>query len=338
MKAIVYRRYGLPDVLLLEEVEKPIPKDNELLIRIFATAVNSADWRLRKAEPWAVRLFFGLAKPKKPILGGVFSGEIESVGKNVTRFKAGDEVFGSTGMHFGAYAEYICLPEDGVLAIKSNNISHKEAATIPFGGNTALHFLKKANIKVAQKVLIYGASGAIGTAAVQLARYFGAKVTAVCSTSNFEMVQSIGADKVIDYTKEDFTTNGETYDVIFETVNKLSFSQSIKSLKEDGTLILGASGISQVLQGVWQSVTGSKKILSGVMRESADGLIFLKELIEKGHYKAVVDRTYSLEKIVEAHRYVQQGHKRGNVAITLTAITPAINKLVKFGSSTPRQN
>ncbi len=317
MKAIVCIEYGPPEVLLLKDVEKPIPKDNEILIRIFATAVNSADWRLRKAEPWVVRLFFGLTKPKKPILGGVLSGEIEALGKNVTQFKVGDQVFGSTGMSLGAYAEYKCLSEDGILSIKPNNISHKEASTIPFGGTTALHFLRKANIRDGQKVLIYGASGAVGTAAVQLAKYFGAEVTGVCSTSNVEMVKSIGVDKVIDYTKEDFTMNGETYDVIFETVNKLSFSNSIKSLKKQGTLILGAAGFLQMLQGVWSSMTSSKKVISGLISEKADDIIFLKELIEKGNFKSVVDRSYPLERIVEAHRYVEQGHKRGNVAITL---------------------
>jgi len=319
MKAIVCLKYGPPEVLVLKEVEKPNPTDNGVLIRIFATAVNSADWRLRKAEPWAVRLFFGFTKPKKPILGGVFSGEIEAVGKDVTRFKKGDQVFGSTGMSFGAYAEYKCLPEDGVLAIKPYNCSHKESATIPFGGTTALHFLRKANIKVGQKVLIYGASGAIGTAAVQLARYFGAEVTGVCSTSNLEMVKSLGATKVIDYTKQDFTKNGETYDVIFETANKLSFSNSIKCLYQQGVLILGAGNVSQMLQGLWYSITSGKKVITGVMSESADDIIFLKELTEQGHYRAVVDTTYCLEEMVEAHRYVEQGHKKGNVAITLIA-------------------
>jgi len=319
MKAILCLKYGPPEVLLLKEVEKPSPKDNEILIRIFATAVNSADWRLRKAKPWAVRLYFGFTKLKKPILGGVFSGEIEAVGKNVTRFKTGDQVFGSTGMRFGTYAEYTCLPEDGVFAIKPHNSSHIQSATIPFGGTTALYFLRKANIKIGQKVLIYGASGAIGTAAVQLARYFGAEVTGVCSTSNLEMVKSLGATKVIDYTKQDFTKNGETYDVIFETVNKLSFSNSIRSLKKQGVLILGAAGISQMLQGLWHSITSSSKVLSGVMSESADDIIFLKELTEQGHYKPVVDRSYPLEEMVEAHRYVEQGHKKGNVAITLIA-------------------
>ena len=317
MKAITFKNYGPPEVLQLIQVAKPIPKDNEVLIRIFATAVNSGDIRLRKADPWAVRLFLGLTKPKINILGGVLSGEIEAIGKNVTKFKVGDEVFGATGMSFGAYADYKCLPEEGILAIKPANISHQQAATIPFGATTALYFLKKAGIKSGQKVLIYGASGAVGSAAVQLAKYFGAEVTGVCSTSNIELVRSLGADKAIDYTKNDFNANGETYDVIFETVNKLSFSASIKSLKKNGTLILGASGLLQQLRGVWTSRTSRQKIISGMIKQNAEGIIFLKELIERGFYKPVVDRTYPLEQMVEAHTYAELGHKSGNVAITL---------------------
>jgi len=318
MKAIIYKNYGAPEVLQLKEVNKPIPKDNEILIRIFATAANSGDVRLRKADPWAVRLFFGLTKPRINILGGFLSGEIEAAGKNVTKFKAGDKVFGATGMGFGAYAEYKCLPEDGILAIKPNNISHAQAATISFGGTAALYFLRKANIKSGQKVLIYGASGAVGTAAVQLANYYGAEVTGVCSASNAALVKSLGADKVIDYTKGDFTKNGEKYDVIFVTVDKLSFSKSIKSLKKQGTLILGATGLSQTLKGVLTSLIGKQKVLSGLISQKANDIIFLKELIEKGDYKPVVDRSYPLKEMAAAHRYVEQGHKRGNVAITLT--------------------
>jgi NADPH:quinone reductase-like Zn-dependent oxidoreductase len=317
MKAITYREYGSPEVLRFEEVTKPIPADNEILIRIFATAANSGDVRLRKADPWAVRLFFGLTKPKKNILGGVLSGQIEAIGKKVTRFKSGDDVFGSTGMSFGAYAEYRCLPEDGILSIKPGNISHREASTIPFGGLTALHFVKKANIQKGQKVLIYGASGAVGTAAVQLAKYFGGHVTGVCSTANVALVRSLGADKVFDYTKEAFNSSGEKFDVIFETVNKLSFSDCIKSLKEKGTLILGASGLSGMLLGAWTSMTSNRKVLSGVISENADNLIFLKELVEKGSYVAVVDRTYPLKEMAAAHTYVEQGHKKGNVGITV---------------------
>jgi NADPH:quinone reductase-like Zn-dependent oxidoreductase len=317
MKAITFKKYGPPEVLHLNQVTKSIPKDNEVLIRIFATAVNSGDIRLRKADPWAVRLFLGLTKPKINILGGVLSGEIESIGKNVTKFKIGEEVFGATGMSFGAYADYKCLPENGILALKPANITHLQAATIPFGAITALYFLKKAGFKYGQKVLIYGASGAVGSAAVQLAKFFGTDVTGVCSTSNIGLVKSLGANKVIDYTKEDFTTHGDTYDVIFETVNKLSFSASSKSLKKNGTLILGASGLYQQLRGVWTSKTSSQKIISGMISQNTDDIVFLKELIERGFYKPVVDRTYPLEQIVEAHTYAEQGHKKGNVAITV---------------------
>jgi NADPH:quinone reductase-like Zn-dependent oxidoreductase len=317
MKAIVYTEYGLPEALQLKEVEKPAPKDNEILIKIKATAVNSGDLRLRKADPFAVRFFFGLTKPKKNILGGVLSGEVEAIGAAVKLFKVGDQVFGTTGMSFGAYAEYICLPESAVLALKPNNITYTEAAVIPFGGTAALYFIKKANIQGSQKWLINGASGAVGTAAIQLAKYFGAKVTGVCSTANVELVKSLGADEVIDYTKEDFTQNRKTYDVIFDTVDKISFSNSLKSLNEKGILILGASGLSGMLQGLWTSITSSKKVITGMIREKAEDILFLKELIENGKMKAVIDRTYSLEQMAEAHVYVEKGHKKGNVAIEL---------------------
>jgi 2-desacetyl-2-hydroxyethyl bacteriochlorophyllide A dehydrogenase len=319
MKAIVYTKYGTPEVLMLKEVEKPIPKDNEILIKIKATAVNSGDWRLRKADPYAVRLFFGLIKPKNNILGGVLSGEIEAVGKDVKRFKVGDEVFGSSALSsgFGAYAEYKCLSEEAVLALKPANITHNEAAVIPFGGTTALHFIKKAGIVSGQKVLIYGASGAVGSAAVQLAKHFGAHVTGVCSTANIDLVKSLGADKVIDYTKDDFTKNGEKYDVIFETVNKTSLSRNLKSLKPKGILILSAAGMSEMIRGAWISMTNTQKILTGVNSENAEDMVFLKELIEAGKLKPVIDRTYPLEQMAEAHAYVEKGHKRGNVAIVI---------------------
>lgn len=317
MKAIIYTKYGTPEVLQIKEIDKPVPRENELLVRIYATAVNSGDVRLRKADPWAVRLFFGLTKPKINILGGFLSGEIEALGKNVTEFNIGDKVFGATGMGFGAYAEYKCLPQDGILAVKPNNISHQDAATICFGAITALFFLKKANIKSGQKVLVYGASGSVGTAAIQLAKYFGAEVTGVCSTSNLELVKSLGADKVIDYTKENFAENGEMYDVVFETVDKILFSDCIKSLKKQGTLILGASGLSKMLKGAFTSMTSKKKVLSGIISQKSEDVIFLKDLLEQGKYKPVVDRSYPLEQMIEAHKYVEQGHKKGNVAITI---------------------
>lgn len=319
MKAIIYTQYGTPEVLELKDVEKPIPKQNEILIKIKATAVNSGDVRLRKADPFAVRLFFGLFKPKKEILGSVFSGEIESIGSAVQSFKVGDDVFGHTDMSFGTYAQYKCFPENGSIALKPKNITHKEAAVIPFGGVTALHFLKKATIQHGQKVLVFGASGAVGSAAVQLAKHFGALVTGVCSTANVTLVKSLGADKVIDYTKEDFTINGATYDVIFDSVNKMSVSDSLDCLKIYGTLILSAAGLSETLQGTWISMTNSKKIkvMTGMISHKAEDIHFLKTLIESGKLKPVIDKTYSLEQMVDAHTYVEKGHKKGNVAIEI---------------------
>ena len=317
MKAAVYTQYGPPEVLQVKQVEKPIPKKNELLLRIRATAVNSGDLRLRKADPFAVRFIFGLIKPKINILGSVFSGEVESVGEDVKHFKVGDFVFGHTDMSFGSYAEYNCVSENASIALKPANISHNEAAVIPFGGVTALHFIKKAMIKPGQKVLVVGASGAVGSAAVQLAKSFGADVTGVCSTANIALVKSIGADKVIDYTKEDFTRNGETYDVIFDSVKAISVSRSLKSLNKNGIMILSAAGMSEMLQGLWISMTSSKKVMTGVISHTAADIIFLKELIETGKFKPVIDRTYPLEQIAEAHAYVEKGHKKGNVVITV---------------------
>lgn len=317
MKAAVYTQYGSPEVLRVKQVEKPLPQKNELLIRIRATSVNSGDWRLRKADPYAVRLFFGLLKPKINILGSVFSGEVESIGEEVKQFKVGDIVFGHTNMSFGSYAEYLSLPEDASIALKPSNISHNEAAVIPFGGVAALHFLKKAKIQPGQKVLVVGASGSVGSAAVQLAKSFGADVTGVCSTANIALVKSIGANKVIDYIKEDFAGNGETYDVIFDAVNAISVSRSMKSLNKNGIMILSAAGMSEMLQGLWISMTSNKRVLTGVISHKATDIIFLKELIEAGKFKPVIDRTYPLEQIAEAHAYAEKGHKKGNIAINI---------------------
>ena len=317
MRAAVYTQYGPPEVLQVKQVEKPTHKKNEILLRIKATAVNSGDWRLRKADPFAVRFIFGVIKPKINILGIVFSGEVECVGEDVKNFKVGDFVFGHTDMKFGAYAEYICLPENGSLALKPTTISHKEAAVIPFGGVTALHFIKKAKIKSGQKVLIVGASGSVGSAAVQLAKSFGADVTGVCSTANIALVKSIGADKVIDYTKEDFTQNCETYDVIFDAVKAISVSRSLKALNKNGIMILSAAGMSEMLKGLWISMTSKKKVMTGVISHKAADILFLKELIEADKLKPVIDRTYSLEQIAAAHFYVEKGHKKGNVAIEI---------------------
>ncbi len=319
MKAAVYTSYGPPEVLQLTSLEKPVPKDNEVLIRIHATTVTSGDSRLRRADPFAVRFFNGLTRPRKiTILGNELAGEVEAVGKAVSRFKIGDQVFGQAGLTLGANAEYICLPEDGALALKPANLTYEEASAIPFGGSTALHFLKKADIRAGQKVLIYGASGSLGTAAVQLAKYFGAEVTGVCSTANVELVKSLGADQVIDYTRQDFTRSGQTYDIVFDTVGKSPFSGSVKSLKPQGIYLRAVHmTLSPMVRGLWTSLTSSKRVIGGVATERRENIVFLQELIEAEKLRPVIDRRYPLEQIAEAHRYVDQGHKKGNVVLTV---------------------
>ncbi|WP_374988193.1 NAD(P)-dependent alcohol dehydrogenase [Priestia megaterium] len=302
MKAMVCTKYGKPDVLQLEEVEKTIPKENEILIKIHATTVTSGDCRVRSFNSplllWLpMRIVLGLRKPRKSILGVELAGEVEEVGKNVTRFKKGDQLFAMTGMKFGGYAEYICLPEKGTIAVKPENVTHEEAASISFGGTTALHFFRKGNIQAGQKVLIYGASGAVGTAAVQLASYYGAEVTGVCSAKNSELVKSLGADRVIDYQHENFTEKEERYDLIFDAVGKIAKNQCKEAL---------------ALNGRFVSVEGQ-----GIAKVQTKDLLLLKKLMEEGRIKSVIDRCYSLEQVPEAHEYVETGHKIGNVAIVL---------------------
>jgi NADPH:quinone reductase-like Zn-dependent oxidoreductase len=329
MKAIVWTEYGPPDVLQLREVEKPTPKEDEVLIRIYATTVTAGDCEQRslKLPFWhalPVRAYVGLKKPERiTILGMELAGEIESIGKDVKLFKEGDQVFAATGFAgMGTCAEYICLPEEpqageGALASKPTNMTYEEAAAVPVGGLEALCFLRQGNIQSGQKVLINGAGGTIGTFAVQLAKYFGAEVTGVDSTGKLDMLRSIGADQVIDYTQEDFTKSGQTYDFILDVVSKSSFSGSIRSLKQNGRYLIANPGPSQMVRGRWTSMTSSKKVIGGNTSYKTEDLIYLKELIEAGKIKPVIDRRYPLEQTAEAHRYVETGQKVGNVVITV---------------------
>jgi len=335
MKAIVCTKYGPPDVLQLKEVEKPIPKDNEVLIKIHATTVTMGDSEIRSSKfpgllRFLMRLSIGIRRPRKKfsILGQELAGEIEAVGKdvillkegNAILFKEGNPIFATTGFHFGTYAEYICLPEDGVIAIKPANMTYQEATAVPFGGLEALHYLKKAKIQKGQKVLIRGASGSIGTFGIQLAKYYGAEVTAVGNPTSLEVMKSIGADKVIDYTKEDFTKNGETYDVIFDVIGKSSFSSRLSSLNKNGIYLLANPKISLINRDKRAARKSNKKLISMNMatnREKTEDLNFLKELIEAEKLKSVIDSRYPLEQMVEAHSYVDKGQKVGNVVITL---------------------
>ena len=319
MKAIVYTEYGPPDVLQVKEIQKPIPKANEVLIKMHATTVTAADWRIRKADPFLARLMNGFLRPKKfNVLGIELAGETEEVGKEVTRFKPGDQVFGTTGFGFGAYAEYVVVPEDASITLKPSNLPLEESATVPVGADTALFFLRtQGNIQSGRKVLIYGASSSVGSYAVQLAKYFGAEVTAVCSTANQEWVKDLGADKMIDYKKEDFTESGETYDLIFDAVGKLSIFRSMKALKEDGVFLDAVGMLRRGIQGKLATMGNNKRVLGDTATGKLEDLEFLKELIEEGKLKPVIDRRYRLEDIAEAHRYVETGRKKGNVIITL---------------------
>ena len=326
MKAVVTTKYGPPEVLELHEVEKPSPKDNEVLIKIHATTVTAGDCEMRSLElplgyQLVMRMGFGVRAPRRKIPGSELAGEIEAVGKDVKLFHEGDQVFGSAGMGFGANAEYICLPEvpgemEGGVAMKPANMTYEEAATVPFGGRDSLHFLRLGNIQSGQKILINGAGGSIGVFAIQLAKNYGAEVTAVDSTAKLDMLRSIGADHVVDYTQEDFTKSGEIYDVIFDVVGKISFSRSEKSLKQNGIYLL-ANPVSQMVQALWTRMTSDKKVIMQTATGTTADLVFLRELVEAGKIRTVIDRTYPLEQIVEAHRYVETGQKAGNVVITV---------------------
>ncbi len=322
MKAVVCTKYGPPEVLQLREVAKPVPRDNEVLIKVHAAGVSATDPTFRKGEPFIARFFVGLTKPKNPIPGCELAGEIESTGKDVTRFKKGDQVFGATGTSYGAQAEYKCLPEDAALAMKPANMTYEEAVTVSDGGLGALSFLRRGKVRSGQQVLINGASGSVGTFGIQLAKHFGAEVTGVCSTANLELVKSLGADKVIDYTSEDFTRTGQAYDFIFDAVGKSSFSRCRGSLKKGGAYLATVPSPGFTFQLLWTSIFGSKKAVMtapGLMKpgERTKDLVFLRGLIEAGELKAVIDKRYRMEQIADAHRYVEKGHKKGNVVITM---------------------
>ncbi|MCR9290327.1 MAG: NAD(P)-dependent alcohol dehydrogenase [Bacteroidetes bacterium] len=323
MRAIVTTKYGSPEVFQLTEFEKPTPQDNEVLVKVKAASVTAADTMMRKGSPYFGRLFIGLKKPKNPIPGTGFAGEIEALGKNVSLFQKGDPVFGEVLFSLGTNAEYVCVPEDALIMKKPNNITFEEAATICDGALTSMNFLKNlVNIQRGQKVLINGASGSLGTAAIQLAKYFGAEVTGVCSTANLEMVKSLGANKVIDYTKEDFTKSDETYDIIYDTVGKSSFAKSKSALASNGVYLSPVLSLSLFFQMIVTSIFGNKKAkfdATGVrpIPELRKMLQDIKEIIKEGNLKTVIDRVYPLEKIKEAHQYIDMGHKKGNVVVTM---------------------
>nr|WP_239094186.1 NAD(P)-dependent alcohol dehydrogenase [Bacillus sp. B15-48] len=314
----------------LKDVKKPIPKDYEVSVRVYATSVNYGDIVARNFKEisphkfnmpllfWSfAKIFFGWQKPKITILGSEFAGEIELVGKDAKLFEPGERVFGYLGQSMGAYAEYICIPEKGMLATKPATMTYEEAAVVPYGAMTALNLLRKVNVRNGQKVLINGASGGIGSAAIQIAKYFGAEVTGVCSTLRLEYVKSLGADKIIDYTKEDFNKNGEKYDLIFDILGKSSFSDCKDSLKQNGQYLLASFKIKQLYQMLWTSMFSSKKVICALSHEKPEDLSFLKELIEKGKIKSVIDRSFPFEQTYDAHRYVESGQNKGDVVITI---------------------
>lgn len=323
MKAIVWTKYGPPDGLQLQEVEKPAPEENEVRIKVHATTAFAGDCEMRalKFSPWlalSMRLYAGIIRPKRiRILGQELAGEIEMVGEKVSLFNVGDPVYAAAGFRFGAYAEYVCLPEKGALAIKPANMTYAEAAAVPIGGQEAWYFMRQGNIRPGEKVLINGAGGSIGTYAVQLARHFGGEVTAVDSTGKLEMLSALGAEQVVDYTKEDFTQRGERYDVIFDVVGKSPFAGSIQALKPGGRYLLGNAGAAQQLRARMADKREGKRVIMGTASLNREDLIALRELIEAGKLKTIIDRTYPLEQTAEAHRYVETGQKKGHVIISV---------------------
>jgi NADPH:quinone reductase-like Zn-dependent oxidoreductase len=318
MKASVHTRYGSPDVLQLMDVERPVPKDDEVLIRVHATTVNRTDCGFLRAEPFFVRVFSGLLRPKATILGSELAGEVEAAGRGVTSFRRGDQVFGLTDLRFGAHAEYVCLPEDAPIAAKPANMDHEEAATVCDGAMLAIAFVRRSGLREGQRVLVNGASGSIGSAAVQLARYYGAEVTAVCGAGNLELMRSLGADAVIDYTTEDFTKCGQEFDAVFDAVGKSSFRRCRDLLKKGGVYLSSDLGFlaQNPLLSLWTPGIGGKRIKFPIPKVSKKDVCFFKELVEAGRYKAVIDRRMPLERIVEAYRYVETGQKTGSVVIT----------------------
>jgi NADPH:quinone reductase-like Zn-dependent oxidoreductase len=337
MKAVVYYEFGPPEVLHLKEIDKPVPKDNELLIKVFATPVNFGDTLVRNFKEISPRkfhmpflfwlfgkMYFGFKKPKKTVLGSEFVGEVHGIGKAVKKFKTGDQVFGYLGPAMGAYAEYFCMPENGVVDLKPNNMTFEEAASVPYGAIMALNLVRKLNIQNGQKLLINGASGGIGIFIVQLARHFGAEVTGVCSNARMELVRTLGADKVIDYAKDDFTKNGETYDYIFDILGKSSFSKCKSSLKRSGRYILVSFKMKQIWQMLWTNLLGvlpynkkTKKVVCAMLNEKPEDLIFIKRLIESGKIRTIIDKSFPLEQAAQAHRYAGEGQKKGSVVITV---------------------
>jgi NADPH:quinone reductase-like Zn-dependent oxidoreductase len=322
MRAIVYARFGPPEVLELREIPKPVPYDDEVLIRVRATTVTAADWRCRtRTVPEGLglvaRMYMGFTAPRHPILGTELAGDVEAVGKAVRKFEVGDRVFAYPGIHLGSYVEYRCISEDGPLARIPPNLGYEEAAALSFGGTTALKFFQAAKLQAGERVLVNGASGGVGTAAVQLAKQLGANVTAVCSTSNLELVRGLGADEVVDYTRDDFTKSGERWDVVVDTAGTAPWARSKGSLRDGGRLLLVVGTLAEQLRAPWVSMTTRVKVIGGSPRSGSEDLGFLAALAESGVFRPVIDRRYPFEEMVEAHRYVDKGHKRGNVVVTI---------------------